>query len=130
MGIGYTRPSLSLLFLLLACASPAMGERYGSFLRTDDGRLAAALVRGREQSPTFRAIVDRLGASDLIVYVRRGHDRLGASDLIVYVRRGRLAGQTAAATQLLTTTGGVRYVRVTIELDPDTDVGEIGRAHV
>jgi hypothetical protein len=93
--------------LLLACGSPARAERIGPFLRTNDTRLAAALVRGRHESPTFRAIVDRLAASDLIVYVSRG----------------AISGDTAASTQLVSATGGFRYVRVTLELDPDSDVG-------
>ena len=116
----YARPSLparlhvpsaghlaAATLLLITCALPAMAERTGPFLRTDDSRLAAALVRGRDESPTFRAIVDQLDESDLIVYVSRGS----------------LAGQTSASTQLLSWTGGYRYVRVTLELDPDTDVG-------
>jgi hypothetical protein len=93
--------------LLMVCASPALAERNGPFLRTEDRRLAAALMRGREESPTFRAIVERLDASDLIVYVSRGS----------------LRGEASASTQLLTATGGYRYVRVTLELDPDSDVG-------
>jgi hypothetical protein len=120
--IDYARPSLltarrhappagrylaAAAFLLVASAVPATAERNVPFLRTDDSRLAAALVRGGDQSPTFRAIVDRLRASDLIVYVSRGS----------------LSGQAAAFTQLLSSTGGYRYVLVTMELDPDTDVG-------
>jgi len=104
--IDYARPSL-LLLSLLAGASPVHAERSVPFLRTEDSRLAAALVRGRDESATFRAIVDRLDGSDLIVYVSRGS----------------LSGQVSASTQLLIATGGYRYVRVTIELDPDTDVG-------
>ena len=105
----YARHFATTAFLILAsaCASTALAERSGPFLRTEDARMAAALVRGRDESPTFRAIVDRLGASDLIVYVSRGS----------------LAGQTSGATQLLTSSGGYRYVRVTMELNPDTDVG-------
>jgi len=95
------------VLLLLACGSPASAERIGPFLRTVDSRLAAAVMRGRHESPTFRAIVDRLAASDLIVYVSRG----------------AISGDTAASTQLVSATGGFRYVRVTIELDPDSDVG-------
>jgi len=105
--IAYARHFATTAFLLLACALPALAERSGPFLRTDDARLAAALVRGRDESPTFRAIVDQLDESDLIVYVSRGS----------------LSGQTSASTQLLSWTGGYRYVRVTLELDPDTDVG-------
>ena len=101
------RHLLAATLLLITCATPAMAERNGPFLRTDDPRLAAALGRGWDESPTFRAIVDRLDGSDLIVYVSRGS----------------LSGQTSASTQLLTWTGGYRYVRVTMELDPDTDVG-------
>jgi hypothetical protein len=100
------RPLVAAL-LLVAWAAPAVAERNGPFLRTEDSRLAAALIRGRDESPTFRAIVDRLDASNLIVYVSRG----------------ALRGETSASTQLLTSTGGYRYVRVTLELDPDTDVG-------
>ena len=77
------------------------------FLRIDDPGLAAAVIRGAEQSPTFRAILERLASSDLIVYLRRG----------------RLLGKTAAATQLLTASGGYRYVRVTLEIDPASDAG-------
>jgi hypothetical protein len=101
------RRSLAAALLLLACGSPARAERNGPFLRTADARLAAALVRGRDESPTFRAIVDRLAASDLIVYVSRG----------------AIYGDIAASTQLVSATGGFRYVRVTLELDPDSDVG-------
>ena len=101
------RHLLAATLLLITCATPAMAERNGPFLRTDDSRLAAALVRGRDESPTVRAIVDQLDESALIVYVSRGS----------------LAGQTSASTQLLSWTGGYRYVRVTLELDPDTDVG-------
>jgi hypothetical protein len=100
------RPLAAAALLLFVCGAEARAERSGPFLRTDDARLAAALVRGRDGSPTFRAIVDRLGVSDLIVYVSRG----------------ALRGQAAASTQLLSAAGGYRYVRVTIELDPDTDV--------
>ena len=105
--IDYARPSLLLLLSLLAVASPVHAERIGPFLRTEDPRVAAALTRGRHESPTFRAIVDRLDASDLIVYISRGS----------------LRGEAAASTQLIKATSGYRYIRVTIELDPDTDVG-------
>jgi hypothetical protein len=94
--------------LLLACRGTAHAEPPPlQVLRTDDGQIASALKRGRAQSPTFRAILDRLAESDLIIYLRRG----------------RLHGHTAAATQLMSAVGGVRYVRVTLELDPVSDVG-------
>jgi hypothetical protein len=102
------RRSLAAAALLLACGAPARAETAAPpVLRVDGPRLAAAVVRGRDQSPTFRAILERLSGSDLIVYVRRG----------------QLSGTTAAATQLQTSTGDYRYVRVTLELDPETDAG-------
>ena len=99
----------SLVFLTLtASATPARADTNAPpFLRVNDERLAAAVIRGIELSPTFRALLERLAMSDLIVYLERG----------------RLFGNTAAATQLLAATGGFRYVRVTLELDPDSDAG-------
>jgi hypothetical protein len=94
--------------LLLAAATPALaGQSAPPFLRTEDRRLAEAVLRGRDQSKTFKAILERLAASDVIIYLRRGS----------------LAGTTAAATQFMTTAGGYRYIRVTLELEPTTDVG-------
>lgn len=102
------RRALAAAAALLVCASPARADDAAlPFLRADDVRLVEAIARGLDQSPTFRAIFDRLSASDVIVYLGRG----------------RLSGATAAATQLMTSAGGYRYVRVTMELDPDTDTG-------
>lgn len=102
------RRALAAAAALVLYASPAIAEDTAlPFLRFDDTRLAEAIVRGREQSATFRSILDRLGESDLLVYVTPG----------------QLSGITAATTQLMTSAGGYRYVRVTIELDPRTDSG-------
>src|SRR5687768_14785177 len=119
------RPSLrrplavaALLLLLLLCVIPAHAQTMAPpFLRVNDATLAAAVIRGAEQSPTFRALLERLAMSDLIVYLQRG----------------RLSGNTAAATQLIAASGGYRYLRVTIEIDPEADaglalIGQIGRA--
>src|SRR5215207_2916311 len=98
--------TLAAVLLLLFCVTTAHAETAAPpFLRVDDPGLAAAVIRGAEQSPTFRAILERLASSDLIVYLRRG----------------RLFGKMAAATQLLTASGGYRYVRVTLEIDPAGD---------
>jgi hypothetical protein len=100
--------ALTVAALLLFSIATAHAEPVAPpFLRVDDSGLAAAVIRGAEQSPTFRAILERLASSDLIVYLRRG----------------RLLGNTAAATQLLTASGGYRYVRVTLEPDPASDAG-------
>jgi hypothetical protein len=102
------RRALAVGAALLVSASPAIAEDAAPpFLRTDDVRLNHAIARGLDQSPTFRAIFERLGESDVIVYLRRGS----------------LYGTTAAATQLMTSAGGYRYVRVTMEIDPRTDAG-------
>jgi hypothetical protein len=102
------RRALAAAAALTVFASPAVAEDAAPpFLRFDDTRLGVAIVRGLEQSATFRAIFDRLSESDLIVYVRPGF----------------LSGPTAAATQLMTSAGGYRYVRVTLEIDPRTDTG-------
>lgn len=103
------RRALAAAVMVLACSAPARAEPALSraFLRADDTRLAAAVARGLNESPTFHAIVERLAASDLIVYVTRGY----------------LYGAAEAATQLLATTGGYRYVRVTLEIDPEADAG-------
>ena len=98
---------LAAVALLAGCAHAAAEPLSPPFLRTDDMQLADAVVRGRDHSPTFRAILQRLAASDLIVYLRRG----------------ALFGTTAAATQFLSSAGGYRYVRVTLELSPSSDVG-------
>ena len=103
------RRALAAAVVVLACSAPARAE-------PDLSRpFCAPTTRGWpppscaavNESPTFRAIVERLAASDLIVYVTRGS----------------LYGAAEAATQLLSTTGGYRYVRVTLEIDPEADVG-------
>jgi hypothetical protein len=104
------RRALAATAALLLYASPALADtalRPSPFMRFTDERLAAAIDRGRDQSPTFRALLERLDGSDVLVYLGRG----------------RISGTTAAATQLMVTSGGYRYVRVTMELDPDADVG-------
>jgi hypothetical protein len=102
------RRALAAAAVVLACGAPARAETAGGpALRTADPRLAAAVARGLTGSPTFRAIVERLAVSDLIVHVTRG----------------RLYGAAAAATQLVASSGGYRYVRVTLEIDPEADAG-------
>ena len=89
--------------VLLAGSTRAAAEQVAPpFLRTADAQVAEAVVRGRDHSATFRAILKNLAASDLIVFVRRGS----------------LFGTTAAATQLVSAAGGYRYVSVTLELHP------------
>jgi hypothetical protein len=78
-------------------ADPAPGPR----LRLTDRRLRAILDVGRQESPLFRALVDQLETSDVVVYVQCA--RL----------RTRLDGELT----FLTKAAGVRYVMVRIAWD-------------
>ena len=56
----WARRALVAAAALLVFASPAAAEDAAPpFLRFDDTRLGVAIVRGREQSPTFRALLDQ-----------------------------------------------------------------------
>jgi len=68
----------------------------GSALRPMDPQLRRVVQAGREQSPSFRAIVDRLAATDVVVYVQCAR------------RRSHLEGEL----QYMGTVGGIRYVLV------------------
>ena len=69
-------------------------------IRTADVIVRQIVDRGYVSSPSFERLVDRIDASDLIVYIER---RL--------LRSQRLAGMT----QFLVRAGGVRYVRIAID---------------
>jgi hypothetical protein len=68
-------------------------------VRPVDPVAAQAFERGQHHSTTFRALVDELGQSDLIVHVV-------TNPTLPYGIRG--------ATRFVATLGGVRYVRVDI----------------
>src|SRR5262245_2800241 len=69
-------------------------------IRSSQPELLEAIDDGARVSQTFRRPLDRLDASDLVVYVGY-RSRLGA----------HLAGQTT----FLTATAGVRYLRISID---------------
>src|SRR6186997_301870 len=69
-------------------------------VRTTDRRLSAAVERGLRDSPTFRELVNRINASDVVVYVTAD-----AATLPPGVD-GRLT--------FLSSTGGFRYVVVRV----------------
>ena len=83
----------------LRLAALAQGRRTNGHVRAIDSDLRFLLSFGYEQSPTFRALVDVLDASDVIVYVERD-DRQ---------RRG-----VAGSMRFVTHAGGHRYVRITL----------------
>ena len=89
---------VALLVLVLLMAVPAQAQRLQQ-VRGDTDDVRRLLRSGLQRSPTFRAIVDRLEASDLIVEVQCGH-----------FRSILLAGRTI----LLSARPSVRYVLVEI----------------
>jgi hypothetical protein len=87
---------VALLVLVLLMAVPAQAQRLQR-VRGDTDDVRRLLRSGLQRSPTFRAIVDRLEASDLIVEVQCGR-----------LKSTLLAGSTV----LLTAQPSVRYVLV------------------
>ena len=91
-------------FLFLLVATPSIANASGPFraglrghIRTTDDRLRRLLDQGLRSSPTFRALVQRLLESDVVVYLWCDATRERVSD-------GRLTFLSAA--------GGLRYVVV------------------
>jgi hypothetical protein len=70
-------------------------------LRLIDSRLHAVVAEGREHSASFRALLDQLEATDVVVYVECA----------------RLRPRLDGALTFLTAAAGVRYVVVRIALD-------------
>jgi hypothetical protein len=77
-------------------------------VRAADPRVAAALKKGLERSPSFRAIVDRVNELDVIVYAE-------TQPLL----RGKLSG----TMRWVTATKEFRYVRVS--LNPDLNAWQL-----
>jgi hypothetical protein len=100
-----TRPALALTLLTLLLATPSLSIAAESItdhsrrpsIRTTDRRLRALLDEGLRISPTLRALVARLTASDVVVYLRCDGPSEQASG-------GRLT--------FLSSAGGLRYVVV------------------
>jgi hypothetical protein len=101
-----TRPTAALFVLVLSMAAvPAAGSPRATtaqdgvrfHVRTTDPHLRRLLQDGLETSPTFRALVDRLIGSDVIVYLECDNFPSSGVD-------GRLSFATSA--------GGYRYVLI------------------
>ncbi len=98
--------SLLMLVALVVGAQPCeAGDRRSAWLRVHDSLLVEAVERGARESATFRALLDRLEDSDLIVYMMRAPANGLRS-------RGR--------TQFVVRAGSRRFVRVTIRTDQVT----------
>lgn len=93
---------LLLSFLLTApFVAPASSAEEPSWLRVNDPVAARAIASGREKSATFRALLDRLSRSDIIVYVARAMT---------------LGDRTRGDTRFVTRSGGFRFLRVTLDV--------------
>lgn len=105
-----------LTLVVLATARLSAAERdfdpQSPRLRFTDPVIRAAMTRGLTSSPTFRSLVDRLVASDLIIYVERE----------------TAAGPAHGFTQFVGRTPPARYVRIVVEGQEATDgfVGLLG----
>jgi hypothetical protein len=107
---------MSKLLALLTCvtlaaspafASPSPDAREGGpRLRLTDSRLSQLLQNGMMRSPTLKAMVDRLEAGNVIVYVS-----------LSPVMRSYLAGKISWMSKA----GGYRYLRAQISTDLNAD---------
>src|SRR5687768_18620952 len=104
------------LVAVVATSSAIAAERTGGpRLRPQHPRIASVLKEGAIRSATFRALVDRIEASNVIVYIA-----------VNPILRSNLSG----ALTWMTRAGDFRYVRASIstELTFDQMIAKIGRA--
>jgi len=99
----------AVLALILFLAAPAVARAASaqeSWLRVDDPVTAYAIASGREKSATFRALLEKLGRSDLIIYVDR---------------TPTLSDRTRGDTRFVVRAGGFRFLRMRLDLNAVTD---------
>jgi hypothetical protein len=93
---------LVVVLVCVACApsgaSPAESPPHRSMLRPMDAQMRGLVQAGRAQSPSFSALVDRLAAADVVVYVKCAW------------LRSRIDGELT----FLSAAGGLRYVMVRV----------------
>lgn len=97
-----------------SAATPDRARDGGARIRPQDSRSTQLLRDGIARSGTFRALVDRLEASNVFVYVQ-------VSPFI----KSTLAGQLTWMTQA----GPYRYLRATLSPDQTADQGIASLAH-
>ena len=98
-----TRSIWTLAFLFLALMLHPRASARAAFdphIRTGEPEILDALVAGARVSPTLQHLLDRIEASDVVVYI--GFDRSPSP-------------QSAGHLSLLTAAAGRRYLRVTID---------------
>ena len=101
--------SFAVLFLTLPWATPVVARAataQESWLRVDDPVAAHAIASGREKSATFQALLERLGRSDLIIYIDR---------------TPTLSDRSRADTRFVVRAGGFRFLRVRLDLNAVTN---------
>lgn len=98
--------TLCAVLLTTAAAAAEKGPTGELRLRPQDSRLAQALKEGARRSATFKSLVDRIEASDVIVYVA-----------INPTMKPNLAGMLTWMTQA----GDYRYVRASIKTELSFD---------
>ena len=91
--------SLALSLTILATATLSAASDGGPRIRPQDNRIKQVLQEGAARSATFKALVDRIEASDVIVYVA-----------INPLLKSSLAGSLTWMTEA----GGYRYLRASI----------------
>lgn len=103
----------SCLFVVYLFAIPAAVSAQTFHLRPLDPWGTESVERGMARSPSIRKLSAEIHASDLIVYVQS---------------RSIMPPGVAGMTQLITRTGGYRYVRIAIyrELSPDARAAILG----
>ena len=79
-------------------------------IRFTDSLVAEAMARGLAHSPTFRWVVRRLNASDLVVYIERRP----------------VTGRASGITQFVGGTSQTRYLRIVLDANA-SDHGMVGR---
>ncbi len=94
--------TLALVLGVLTSSAGASERNGGPRLRPQDSRITLILQEGMARSATFRALVDRIEASNLIVYV-------AVSPILKSGLSGALTWMTRA--------GDFRYVRASIRID-------------
>jgi hypothetical protein len=93
-------------------AQEALAQRYGH-VRPIDTALETLILEGGRRSPVFRALLDRLEESNVLVYVERR--------LLPPILRGRLT--------LVGASHGWRYLRVEIDCRPTRDDQIVALGH-
>lgn len=87
----------TIIMLVLATAAHVPFERH---VRATEPRILSLIATGVARSATFRTLVSRLDASDVVVYVEPKRTRAALGGFLVH---------------RVVTAGGVRYLRVEIE---------------